>query len=146
MSSVTTTSAASMAVCVAARSPTSQCQMWLDFLSLSGRTSGELGSSALNGSMTGSSGSYSTWTRVMASAAAYRVSANTAATSWAWYTTWSVGSTIWVSLMSVGIHASPAASRSLPVITATTPGAFNASEVSMLLIVACAYGLRTMSM
>src|SRR5438132_6330452 len=43
----------------------------------------------------------------------------------------------WVSLMSVGIHASPAASRSLPVTTAMTPGAFKASEASMLVIRAC---------
>jgi hypothetical protein len=57
-----------------------------------------------------------------------------------------VGSTIWVSLINVGIQARPAASRSLPVMTATTPGAFKASDVSMLLIVAWAYGLRTMSM
>jgi hypothetical protein len=43
-----------------------------------------------------------------------------------------------VSLISVGIHASPAASRSLPVTTATTPGTFSASEASIFVIVACA--------
>src|SRR3954463_6582339 len=48
--------------------------------------------------------------------------------------------------MRVGIQCRPAASRSLPVTTATTPGTFSASELSMFRIFACAYGLRTMSM
>ena len=46
----------------------------------------------------------------------------TAATSCPWKRTLSVASTAWVSPDSVGIQASPWASRSLPVTTATTPG------------------------
>ena len=69
----------------------------------------------------------------------------TAATSWAWYMTVSTGSTICLSPASVGIQWSPAFSRSLPVITASTPGIASASLASMDLIVAWAYGLRTMS-
>ena len=45
----------------------------------------------------------------------------------------------------VGIQWSPAFSRSLPVITARTPGIASASLASIDLIVAWAYGLRTMS-
>src|SRR2546421_9830064 len=146
MSCATTTSAAANVRCVDSRSPTSQCQIWLDCLSLSGRTSGAPGSSALKGSTTGSSASYSTSTACAPSAAAYRVSATTTATSCDWYTTWSVGNTIWVSLISGGMRARPAASRSLPVTTATTPGTLSACEPSILVIMACAYGLRTMSM
>src|SRR3954471_8764452 len=69
----------------------------------------------------------------------------TAATSCAWYMTSSTGSTICLSPASVGIQCSPAASRSFPVITASTPGIARASVASMDLIFACAYGLRTMS-
>ena len=69
----------------------------------------------------------------------------TAATSWLWYMTVSTGSTICLSPASVGIQWRPAASRSLPVITASTPGIARASLASMDLIVAWAYGLRTMS-
>src|SRR6266576_3744670 len=47
-------------------------------------------------------------------------------------------STASVSAESVGIQASPAASRSLPVITASTPGTFSASLISIFLISACA--------
>ena len=47
-----------------------QAHPWHGVRIVLGRTSGEFGSSALNGSMTGSSGSYSTWTSVAASAAA----------------------------------------------------------------------------
>src|SRR4051794_15188700 len=57
----------------------------------------------------------------------------------------SVGSTICLSPASVGIQWRPAFSRSPPVITASTPGILRASVASMPLIVACAYGLRTMS-
>ena len=70
MSSLTTTLLESIACCVASRSPASQCQMWFDFFSLSGLTSGASGSSALRGSMTGSSGSYSTSTAAAPSDAA----------------------------------------------------------------------------
>ena len=69
----------------------------------------------------------------------------TAATSWLWYMTVSTGSTICLSPASVGIQWRPAASRSLPVITASTPGIARASLASMDLIFAWAYGLRTMS-
>ncbi len=69
----------------------------------------------------------------------------TAATSCDWYITVSTGSTICLSPASVGIQWSPAASRSLPVITASTPGIASASLASMDLIFAWAYGLRTMS-
>ena len=47
--------------------------------------------------------------------------------------------------MSVGIHSSLSGTRSLPVITASTPGMASAFDVSMLLMRACAYGLRAMS-
>ena len=56
-----------------------------------------------------------------------------------------VGSTICLSPASVGIQCSPAFSRSAPVMTARTPGILSASEASMHLILAWAYGLRTMS-
>src|SRR5262249_42659075 len=56
-----------------------------------------------------------------------------------------MGSTICRSLIRVGIHARPYLSRSLPVITAATPGTLSALDESMFLILACAYGLRTMS-
>ena len=75
----------------------------------------------------------------------YLVVATTAATSWAWYMTVSVGSTICLSPARVGIQWRPAFSRSAPVMTARTPGILSASVASMPLIVACAYGLRTMS-
>ena len=79
------------------------------------------------------------------SAAMYLVVATTAATSCAWYMTVSVGSTICLSPARVGIQCRPAFSRSAPVMTASTPGILSASVASMPLIVACAYGLRTMS-
>ena len=69
----------------------------------------------------------------------------TAATSCDWYMTVSTGSTICMSPASVGIQWSLYPSRSLPVTTAATPGIFSASEASIDLIVAWAYGLRTMS-
>ena len=69
----------------------------------------------------------------------------TAATSWAWYMTSSTGSTICLSPARVGIQWRPAFSRSLPVITARTPGIARASLASIDLILAWAYGLRTMS-
>ncbi len=47
--------------------------------------------------------------------------------------------------MSVGIQWSFAFSRSAPVITARTPGSASAAVESMPLIVACAYGLRTIA-
>src|SRR4051812_21610505 len=75
----------------------------------------------------------------------YLVVAMTAATSWLWYMTVSVGSTICMSPARVGIQWSLWPSRSLPVITARTPGILSASDASMPLIVAWAYGLRTMS-
>jgi hypothetical protein len=71
--------------------------------------------------------------------------ASTAATSWAWYITFSTGSTIWVSDMSVGIQCRLYFSRSLPVMTARTPGIAVAFAVSIFLIFAWANGLRTMS-
>ena len=50
-----------------------------------------------------------------------------------------MGSTIWVSLINVGIQwRLPAAFRSSPVITATTPGIALASEASILTIFAWA--------
>ena len=57
----------------------------------------------------------------------------------------SVGSTICLSPASVGIQCRPAFSRSAPVMTAATPGTLRASLLSMPLIVAWAYGERTMS-
>ena len=75
----------------------------------------------------------------------YLVVATIAQTSWAWYMTVSVGRTICLSPASVGIQWRPAFSRSAPVITASTPGIFRASDASIPLIVAWAYGLRTMS-
>jgi hypothetical protein len=69
----------------------------------------------------------------------------TAATSCIWYMTVSTGSTICRSDISVGIQASPAASRSLPVMTATTPGMSSAGWVVMSVIFACANGLRVIS-
>src|SRR6476619_2999582 len=69
----------------------------------------------------------------------------TAATSCDWYMTVSTGSTICMSPASVGIQCSLYPSRSLPVTTAATPGILSASLASIDLIVACAYGLRTMS-
>ena len=104
----TTTSASSKILSVAALSPASQCQMRLSVLpSLSVRSTGASSSSALNGSITGVIGSYSTSTAATPSAAAYRDVAITPATSWAWYMTVSVGSTIWVSDISVGIQCRP---------------------------------------
>ena len=70
-SCLTTTSASARARSVAALSPTSQWKMWLSFLpSLSVRSTGASGSSALNGSTTTGSGSYSTSTASTPSAAA----------------------------------------------------------------------------
>ncbi len=58
MCCLTMTSASANAFSVAARSPASQCKMWLSFLSfLSVRRTGAPGSSALNGSTTTGSGS-----------------------------------------------------------------------------------------
>ena len=49
--------------------------------------------------------------------------------------------------MKVGIQCRfPAFFRSSPVITASTPGVASASLASIFTILACAYGLRTMSM
>src|SRR2546422_1740560 len=47
--------------------------------------------------------------------------------------------------MSVGIQWRLSGTRSLPVMTAATPGILSALDVSMLLMRACAYGLRAMS-
>src|SRR3990167_8602483 len=47
--------------------------------------------------------------------------------------------------MSVGIHSSFSGTRSFPVMTASTPFTASALLVSMPLMWACAYGLRTMS-
>ena len=58
MSCLTVTSASRNIRSVAARSPHSQCQMWLSFLSfLSVRSTGAPGSSAFRGSTTTGSGS-----------------------------------------------------------------------------------------
>ena len=46
----------------------------------------------------------------------------------------SVGSTIWVSDISVGIQCRPYASRSLPVSTASTPSISSALDESMFTI------------
>ncbi len=70
----------------------------------------------------------------------------TAATSCAWYITFSVGSTIWVSDISVGIQWRLYLASVSPVMTASTPGTFSAFSVSIDLIFAWANGLRTMSM
>ena len=70
----------------------------------------------------------------------------TAATSCAWYITFSVGSTICVSDIRVGIQCRLYLASVSPVITASTPGIFSAFSVLIVLIFACAYGLRTMSM
>ena len=59
--------------------------------------------------------------------------------------TFSTGSTICVSDMSVGIQCRLYLARSWPVITASTPGTASALAVSILTILAWAYGLRTMS-
>src|SRR6266571_4516024 len=48
--------------------------------------------------------------------------------------------------MSVGIQWRLSGTRSLPVMTATTPGMARAFDVSMFLMRACASGLRAMSM
>ena len=70
----------------------------------------------------------------------------TAATSCAWYITFSVGSTICVSDMSVGIQCRLNLARVSPVITASTPGMASAREGSIFFSFAWAKGLRTMSM
>jgi hypothetical protein len=70
----------------------------------------------------------------------------TAATSCAWYITFSVGSTICVSDMRVGIQCRLNLASVSPVITARTPGTFIAFELSIDLSLAWANGLRTMSM
>jgi hypothetical protein len=70
----------------------------------------------------------------------------TAATSCDWYMTFSVGSTICVSDISVGIQWSLNCASVSPVITASTPGTLSAAAVSIFLSLAWAYGLRTMSM
>ncbi len=70
----------------------------------------------------------------------------TAATSCAWYITFSVGSTICVSDMRVGIQCRLYLASVAPSITASTPGTLSAFSVLMDLIFACANGLRTMSM
>ena len=59
--------------------------------------------------------------------------------------TFSVGSTIWVSDIRVGIQCRLYCSRVSPVMTASTPGTLSAFSVSMDLIRAWANGLRTMS-
>ena len=142
----TTTSASRKTRSVASLSPSSQCQIRLSvWPSLSVRSTGASGSSALNGSTTGVIGSYSTSTAATPSAAAYRLVAITPATSWDWYMTVSVGSTIWVSDIRVGIQCRLYASRSLPVRTASTPGVSSALAVSIFLIFPWATGLRTMS-
>ena len=69
----------------------------------------------------------------------------TAATSCAWYITRSIGRTIWVSDISVGIQCRLNCFRVSPVITAATPGTLRAAVESIFVIFACAYGLRTMS-
>ena len=76
----------------------------------------------------------------------YRSVAMTAATSCAWYITFSVGSTIWVSDMRVGIQCRLYLASVSPVITASTPGTLRAFSELIDLILACANGLRTMSM
>ena len=68
----------------------------------------------------------------------YRSVAMTAATSCAWYITRSVGSTICVSDISVGIQWSLYWASVSPVITARTPGTFSAFEESIFRIFACA--------
>ena len=71
ISCCTVTSASSKARSVASRSPTSQWKMRLSVLpSLSSRSTGASGSSALNGSTSTGSGSYSISTASMPSAAA----------------------------------------------------------------------------
>ncbi len=70
----------------------------------------------------------------------------TAATSCAWYMTFSVGSTIWVSDIKVGIQCRLYLASVSPVITASTPGTFSALSALIDLSFACANGLRTMSM
>ena len=146
MSSLTVTAASRNARSVAARSPHSQCQMWLSCLSfLSVRSTGAPGSRAFFGSTTTGRGSYWTSTASAPSAAMYRSVARTAATSWAWYITFSTGRTICVSDMRVGIQWRLYLARSWPVMTARTPGIASALDVSILTIFACAYGLRTMS-
>ncbi len=100
----------------------------------------------MNGSTTTGSGSYSTSTASTPSAAMYRSVAITAATSCAWYITFSMGSTIWVSDIRVGIQCRLYLAKVSPVITASTPGILSAFSALMDLIFACANGLRTMSM
>jgi hypothetical protein len=57
-----------------------------------------------------------------------------------------IASTICLSYpWNVGSQPRPAASRSLPVMTALTPGTFMASLMSMFLMVACGYGLRAIA-
>ena len=52
--------------------------------------------------------------------------------------TFSTGSTIWVSDMSVGIQCRPYLARSSPVITASTPGTARAFAVWIFMILAWA--------
>ena len=59
--------------------------------------------------------------------------------------TFSVGSTIWVSDIRVGIQCRLYCFRVSPVMTASTPGILSAFSELMDLIRACANGLRTMS-
>src|SRR3954462_8325549 len=147
MSCLTVTSASRKALSVPERSPTSQWKILLSsFPFLSVRRTGAPGLMASYGSTTTGSGSYSTSTASTPSAAMYRSGAMTAATSCDWYITFSTGSTIWVSDMSVGIQCRLYLARVSPVMTARTPGIFIAASVLMALIFACANGLRTMSM
>ena len=76
----------------------------------------------------------------------YFVSAMTQATSCPWKRTLSVASTACVSPESVGIQASLCCASSSPVTTAITPGIAIAALLSIPLMRACAYGLRTMTM
>ena len=69
----------------------------------------------------------------------------TPATSCAWYITFSVGSTICVSDISVGIQCRLYWASVSPVMTASTPGTFSARSVLIVLMRAWANGLRTMS-
>src|SRR5437016_13836069 len=88
MSCLTVTSASAMARSVAARSPHSQCQMWLSFLSfLSVRSTGAPGSSACLGSTTTGNGSYSASTTAAPTAAASRVVVSAPASCYVLYST-----------------------------------------------------------
>ena len=147
-----TWAAPASAVSTASGSPC--CQSKARLAGTSSCTRGLPGSAAVSVSTTAGSDLYSTATSSAASLAWVRVSATTNAT---WSPTWRTRSTQSTgrsglmpsepSRLTIGTAQGsvlvPSASISAPVITASTPGARFASEVSMLTILAWASGERT---